>query len=231
VGVIGLPAPGVEAKLVPSGEKLELRVRGPNVTPGYWDAPDAARRAFDAEGFYCLGDAVKWADPDDAGAGLLFDGRIAEDFKMSTGTWVSVGALRARAVAHFAPYVRDAVITGHDRDDVGMLAVPDLEACRRLCPDLDGSAPAVEILRHPAVRARFTGLLETFANLSTGSANRITRAIVLEVPPSLDAQEVTDKGSLNQRAVLARRAGLVDALYAEPPGDGVLSIAEPLKHA
>jgi feruloyl-CoA synthase len=222
-GSIGLPAPGLEAKLVPCEEKLELRVRGPNVTPGYWRTPDATGDAFDEEGFYRLGDAVKFVDPADINAGLLFDGRIAEDFKLATGTWVNVGALRVRAVAHFAPYVRDVVITGHDRDDVGMLVVPDGDACRRLCPAPSDAAAAGTINRHPAVRSRFSELLATFAQASTGSATRITRLMLLDDPPSLDAQEITDKGSLNQRAMLTRRAALVEALYSQPPAADVIT--------
>ena len=131
---IGLPVPGVEAKLVPWGAKLEIRVRGPNVTPGYWRQDALTREAFDDEGFYCMGDAARPVDPRDLSKGLVFDGRIKEDFKLSTGTWVSVGPLRAKILAHFAPYVRDAVIAGHDRDEVGMLVVPDVDACRTPVP-------------------------------------------------------------------------------------------------
>jgi feruloyl-CoA synthase len=214
---IGLPVPGVEVKLVPWGEKLEIRVRGPNVTPGYWRQQDLTRAAFDDEGFYCMGDAARFVDPRDLSKGLVFDGRIKEDFKLSTGTWVSVGPLRAKILTHFAPYVRDAVIAGHDRDEVGMLAVPDIDACRTLCPDLPANAPPSAVARHPAIRARLRELLSGFAAGATGSATRLSRAIVLEDPPSLDAGEVTDKGSLNQRAILDRRRPLVDDLYAESP--------------
>ena len=214
---IGLPVPGVDVKLVPWGEKLEIRVRGPNVTPGYWRQQDLTRAAFDDEGFYCMGDAARFVDPRDLSKGLVFDGRIKEDFKLSTGTWVSVGTLRAKILTHFAPYVRDAVIAGHDRDEVGMLAVPDIDACRTLCPDLPANAPPSAVARHPAIRARLRELLSGFAAGATGSATRLSRAIVLEDPPSLDAGEVTDKGSLNQRAILDRRRPLVDDLYAESP--------------
>jgi feruloyl-CoA synthase len=221
---VGLPVPGLEAKLAPVEERYELRVRGPNVTPGYWNDPAQTAEAFDEEGFYRLGDAVKFVDDEDPNEGLLFDGRIAEDFKLTTGTWVRVGALRARVVAHFAPLVQDVVITGHDRDELGMLIVPDIDACRTLCPDLSPEAGRGDVLRHAAVRARFRALLESLATTSTGSANRIVRALLLDEPVSIDAQEVTDKGSLNQRAILTCRAPLVQALHATEPGSQVISL-------
>lgn len=231
---IGLPVPGVEVKLVPvervggSGganfpgtDRYEVRFKGANVTPGYWREPALTAAAFDEEGYYCMGDAVRLADPADIGKGFLFDGRIGEDFKLTTGTWVGVGALRARVIAHFAPLVRDAVITGHGRDSVGMLAVPDVEACRRLCPELAG-APLSAIAAHQAVREAVRTRLVTFAEQATGSASRIERAILLADPLSLDDREVTDKGSINQRAVLTRRAQLVEDLYADVPGAHVI---------
>jgi feruloyl-CoA synthase len=224
---IGLPVPGVEAKLAPVAQKLEMRVRGPNVTPGYWRQDALTREAFDSDGFYCMGDAVRPIDNRAFARGLIFDGRIKEDFKLSTGTWVSVGPLRARIVAHFAPLVRDAVIAGHDRDDVGLLLVPDVDACRMLTPDLPADAPVRAVVGHPAVRGRLRELLLACAAAATGSASRPRRAIVLETPPSLDAGEVTDKGSLNQRAVLERRQALVEDLYADRPPAHVIVCAEP----
>jgi feruloyl-CoA synthase len=226
---IGLPVPGVEVKLVPAGTsegttragRYEVRVKGPNVTPGYWHDRKATAAAFDEEGYYRMGDAVRLADPDDISQGFLFDGRLGEDFKLATGTWVHVGALRAKIVAHFAPYVRDAVITGHGRDRVAMLAVPDVDACRGLCPTLQ-DAPLATVVSHPHVRAAMAERLASFAQSATGSASRIDRAILLGEPLSLDHQEVTDKGSLNQRAVLVRRAHLVDDLYADAPGAHVI---------
>jgi feruloyl-CoA synthase len=219
---IGLPVPGVELKLVPVADnRYDVRVRGENVTPGYWRAPELTAAAFDEDGYYRMGDAVRLTVPGDPAQGLLFDGRLGEDFKLSTGTWVGVGALRAKIVAHFAPYVRDAVITGHDRDGVGMLAVPDHDACRRLCPDL-AAAPFADVAVHPSVRAAIAERLDAFARRATGSATRVDRAIVLVEPLSLDHREVTDKGSINQRAVLARRAHLVDDLYADAPGAHVI---------
>ena len=231
---IGLPVPGVEVKLVPTGaagattnrSRYEVRVKGPNVTPGYWRAPERTAEAFDAEGYYRMGDAIRLVDPEDPAKGFLFDGRLGEDFKLSTGTWVHVGVLREKIIAHFAPYVRDAVITGDGRDTVGMLAVPEPDACRRLCPDL-ADAPFAEVAAHPIVRAELAARLSAFAAAGTGSATRIARAIVLVDPLSLDHQEVTDKGSINQRAVLARRAHLVEDLYADQPGVHVLVTGVP----
>jgi feruloyl-CoA synthase len=222
-GVIGIPIPGVEAKLVPQAGKLEARVRGPNITPGYWRQPELTRKAFDEDGFYKFGDAVRFVDPSDVNKGFLFDGRFSEDFKLATGTWVSVGPLRARILSSFAPFVRDVVITGHDRDDVGMMIFADVEACCALCPagSLRSGAglAASNILRHEAVRQRFCDLLAAFAAEATGSSNRVSRAILLEEPPSLDAREITDKGSLNQRAVLEHRVALVEELYGSRDSD------------
>jgi feruloyl-CoA synthase len=221
-GAIGLPVPGVEAKLVPSGDKLEVRVRGPNVMPGYWRRDDLTRAAFDEEGFYRFGDAVRFINPDDVNEGFAFDGRIVEDFKLSTGTWVNVGAMRAKVIAHFAPCIRDAVITGHDRDEVGMLGVPDVEACRALCPDLPASAGVATVLGHPAVRGWLAARLASFADAGVGGSRSVARAMLLEEPPSIDTMELTDKGSVNQRAVLARRAALVEELHAEEPSPRVV---------
>ena len=213
-GHVGVPAPGVELKLVPSGDKLEARLRGPNITPGYWRQEELTRAAFDEEGFYRLGDALRFVDERNPRHGFVFDGRIAEDFKLSTGTWVSVGPLRARFLRHFAPYVQDVVIAGHDRDYVAALIFPDLDACRRACPGAIAPASPEQLLRSVPVRSLFEGLLREFTKTSTGSSNRITRAILLHTPPSIDAHEITDKGSLNQRAVLQNRADLVEQLYS-----------------
>ncbi|HYC18444.1 MAG TPA: feruloyl-CoA synthase [Pseudolabrys sp.] len=220
-GNIGLPAPGVELKLVPNEGKLEARLRGPHITPGYWRQKDLTRDAFDEEGFYKIGDALKFVDPDDPGQGLLFDGRIAEDFKLSTGTWVSVGPLRARLVDHFVPYVRDVVFAGADRDAIAALVFPDVEACRKL-GGLSPAASPAEIVEAPAVRAKFAELLAKFAAASSGSSTRVDRAILMANPPSMDKGEMTDKGSINQRAVLKNRAALVDELYATPLSSQVI---------
>ena len=224
-GAIGIPMPGVEAKVVPHGDKLEIRVKGPNVTPGYWRDPELTRAAFDEEGYYKFGDAVGFIDEGDINKGLMFDGRLAEDFKLSSGTFVNVGPLRAKIIHWFAPYVVDAVISGHDRDFLGMLVVPNLETCRALAGLPHGAAPA-EALRHNTVTSKFTELLESFAAQATGNSNRVERAVLLEEPPSLDRGEITDKGSLNQRVVLDHRAALVEEIYADNPPTRVLRIRE-----
>ncbi|HUI57202.1 MAG TPA: feruloyl-CoA synthase [Bryobacteraceae bacterium] len=208
-GVVGLPAPGVELKLAPVNGKLEACVRGPNVTPGFWAEPGRTRAAFDEEGYYRMGDALSFIDAEDPAKGFLFDGRITEDFKLSTGTWVSVGPLRARFILHAAPWVRDLVIAGRDRDEVTALIFPDADHYARL--DENGTARAV-----------FENLLRGFARQSTGSSNRIVRAIVLSDGPRMEAGEVTDKGSINQAAVLKHRAGLVEQLYMDPAPQAVI---------
>ncbi len=219
-GHVGLPAPGVELKLVKAGQKTEARLRGPSITPGYWRQPELTRAVFDADGFYCLGDALQFVDPSDAGKGFIFDGRIAEDFKLATGTWVSVGPLRAKFLAHCAPYLRDVVFAGHDGDYVAALIFPNLEACRAL---VVGGSDA-EVVASERVRARFTKLLKELAASSTGSSNRVMRAMLMEEPPSIDKHEVTDKGSFNQGAVLRNRAALVGELYAPEPSPSVIVI-------
>jgi feruloyl-CoA synthase len=225
-GNIGVPAPGVELKLTPNGGKLEARLKGPNITPGYWRRPDLTAEAFDAEGYYRIGDALKFVDPDDPAKGLLFDGRLAEDFKLATGTWVSAGTLRAQFVDHYAPLVRDAVIAGADRDDLAVLVFPDIEACRKMA-GLAGDAPPATVLDHQSVRAEFCRRLGVLARQSSGSSTRVCRALLMAEPPSLDAGEATDKGSINQRAVLERRAALVDRLYASPRPPEVIAIDDP----
>jgi feruloyl-CoA synthase len=222
-GNIGLPCPGVELKLVPrdekdeKNEKLEARLKGVNIMPGYWRAPTLTAEAFDEEGFYKIGDALKFADAADPAKGLLFDGRLAEDFKLATGTWVSVGPLRAAFIAHCAPLVRDVVLAGADRDEVAALVFPDLDACRKLAPDLAPDVPAAQLLADARVRREFARLVDAAAAAASGASSRIVRAILLAEPPSLDIGEMTDKGSINQRAVLVHRAALVEELYADPP--------------
>ena len=223
-GNIGLPAPGVELKLVPNEGKLEARLRGPHITPGYWRQDALTRAAFDEDGFYKIGDALKFADPADPGQGFLFDGRIAEDFKLSTGTWVSVGPLRARFIDHFAPLVRDVVFAGPDRDDIAALVFPDVEACRKLAPEHAANAQPAAVLGDVRVRMKFAALLDALAAASPGSSTRVVRALLLAEPPSMDKGEMTDKGSINQRAVLKNRAALVDELYAAPLSSQVIAI-------
>jgi feruloyl-CoA synthase len=216
-GNIGLPLPGVELKLVPRDGKLEVRLHGANITPGYYKAPQLTADAFDDEGFYRIGDAVKFADPADPAKGLMFDGRLAEDFKLATGTWVSVGPLRGAFIAHFAPLVRDVVLADADRDDVTALVFPDADACRKLAPELAADAPVATVLADARVREAFGALLDKLLRVSSGTSTRICRIILLAELPSLDIGEMTDKGSINQRAVLANRAALVEDLYADPP--------------
>ena len=220
-GHVGLPVSGNDAKLVPTNGKLEIRVRGPNVTPGYWRQPELTAKAFDEEGFYKFGDALKPADANDFSAGFDFDGRIAEDFKLASGTWVSVGPLRARFVAACAPLVRDVVIAGINRDEISALVVLDLDGCRLINPalppdDLLGAAS------DPLVRDAFRERLIKFLATSTGSSTRITRAVLIDTPLSIDRGEVTDKGSINQRAVLDHRAGLIEQLYSAKPAATVI---------
>jgi feruloyl-CoA synthase len=218
-GYVGLPAPGCEVKLQPVDGKLEARFRGPHVMAGYWRmAEDVSADSFDDEGYYCSGDAVAFVDAQRPERGLMFDGRIAEDFKLSSGTFVSVGPLRARAVSEGAPYVQDVVATGINRDDVGLLVFPRLDECRALTK-LPSTAGAKEIIEAPEVRAHFVDLLARLNRASTGGATTIARLRLLDVPPSLDRGEVTDKGSINQRAVLAHRADLVEAMYDETGDD------------
>jgi feruloyl-CoA synthase len=214
VGVIGLPLPATELKLVPYGDTLEIRARGPNIFPGYWKSEALTQAAHDDEGFYIAGDAVRFADPDDPARGLVFDGRLAEDFKLTTGTWVQVGNLRLQAIAASEPVIQDCVVTGHDRDFIGLLAFPNLEACRGLCPGLAADAPAELVLADPGVRrALISGLARHNAEYPA-SSTRIRRVMLMETPARIDAGEITDKGYINQRAVLTERASAVERLYA-----------------
>ena len=216
-GHIGLPAPGLELKLVPDGAgpsaKQEVRYRGPNVTPGYWRAPEQTAESFDAEGFYCSGDAARPMDPADPGKGFVFDGRIAEDFKLSTGTFVSVGPLRAKVIAAGDPMVQDVVIAGIDRGEIGILLFPRLDACRAFA-GLPANAPAHIVVGDARLRAFFQRLVDVLHSSGTGSATRVARALVLAESPSIDRGEITDKGSINQRAVLTHRDADVKRMYA-----------------
>jgi feruloyl-CoA synthase len=225
-GAVGLPVPGVTLKLAPAGGgKFEARLKGPSITPGYWRQPEETEKSFDEEGFYKLGDAVRFADADDPLKGFFFDGRLSEDFKLSSGTWVHVGPLRAQLIGAFAPYVRDVVIAGQERDAVTVLIFLDFDACRRLARDLEDAAPEA-IVAHPTVFALFQARLDQAVAGATGSSNRVMRALLMEEPPSIDGHEMTDKGSINQRATLVRRAALVEALYAEPPGPRIIALSQ-----
>jgi feruloyl-CoA synthase len=216
-GNIGVPIPGTELKLVPSGDKLEVRVRGPNVTPGYWKAPELTAQVFDAEGFYLIGDAVTFADPDRPELGLFFDGRVAEDFKLNSGTWVNVGTLRVAGVAALAPLVQDVVVTGHGGDEVRFLVFPNIAACRAHA-GLADSAEAKDVLAHDKVRAAIAQGLARLKAQSGNSSGHATRALLLAEPASVDGGEITDKGYINQRAVLTRRANAVATLDDDASG-------------
>lgn len=220
-GNIGLPVPGCELKFQPSGAKYELRVRGPNITPGYHARPDLTEAAFDDEGFYCMGDAGKLADPDNPAAGVLFDGRVAEDFKLTTGTWVSVGALRVGIVGACSPLVQDVVVTGHDGDRIGLLVWPAMAAVAALDPDAGGD-PAALCMSEKVIGEISTRLAAWNAD-NPASSTRIDRFVLMAEPPSIDANEITDKGYVNQRATLERRADLVEALHKGTVGTRVTS--------
>ena len=220
VGLIGLPFPGVELKMVPCGSKYELRLRGINVTPGYFGQPDLTKKMFDEEGFYCIGDAGIFVDDNDPLQGIIFAGRVVEDFKLTTGTFVHVGSLRTDAIAAATPVVHDALVAGQDREFIGLLAWPNLHACRQVVGNPD--ATFADVVRHPAVIACLKRGLEAHNAACTGSSMRISRAMLMIEPPSIDGNELTDKGYINQRAGLERRADLVARLYADKPDQDVI---------
>jgi feruloyl-CoA synthase len=223
VGLIGLPYPGVELKLVPTGGKYELRLRGVIVTPGYYRQPDLTKAAFDEEGFYKIGDAGMFVDENDPTQGLIFSGRVVEDFKLTTGTFVHVGSLRVAAIAATSPLVQDALVAGQDRPFIGILAWPVLDACRHLIND--PTATLADVVRHPAIRDHVrAGLRAHNAQSGNSSSLRIARAMLMAEPPSIDGNELTDKGYINQRAGLERRAALVERLYAATPDADVLVV-------
>jgi feruloyl-CoA synthase len=220
-GVIGLPPPGVTLKFVPAGSKLEIRVKGPNVFPGYWGRPDLTESAFDEEGFYKIGDAACLADENDAGKGVVFDGRVAEDFKLSSGTWVHAGGLRVAALAAAAPALQDAVVTGHDRDFIGLLAWPNVPALKQIAGE---DADPAKLIAASAVREHVRKGLAAYNATQPGSSSRIRRVLIMAEPPSIDANEITDKGYINQRSVLERRAALIERLYSDPAAADVIVI-------
>jgi feruloyl-CoA synthase len=221
-GDLGLPSAGMELKLVPNGDKVEVRYKGPNITPGYWRNNEATQESFDEEGYFCTGDAVKWIDDANIHQGLKFDGRIAEDFKLSTGTFVSVGPLRAKITTAGAPYIQDVVIAGLNEKEVGALIIPALIPCRKAF-GLADNASMRDVALHPEMQKAMSAMVKELAKSATGSASRIARAVVLTEPPNIDKGEITDKGSINQRAVLKERAALVASLY----DDSALHILKP----
>jgi len=220
-GMLGVPVPGLEVKLVPDGDKLEARFKGPNLTPGYWRNKEATTKAFDDEGYYKTGDALKFIDIDNPNAGMLFDGRIAEDFKLSSGTWVSVGVLRAKLIAASNGLIKDAVITGHDKDYLGAILFPDLNACEKLVGK--ASETNVKSLVHSKlVSQELQLILNELGQKSTGSSTKIKRALFADFELSIDKGEITDKGSINQRAILSHRKAIVDKIYNESLLPGIL---------
>ncbi|WP_043342132.1 AMP-binding protein [Belnapia moabensis] len=221
-GIIGLPLPGVEVKLLPSGTKYELRVRGHGVMPGYWSEPELTAKSFDEEGFYITGDAGVFVDPDNPSEGLEFAGRLLEDFKLSTGTFVHTGPLRVAALTAVSPILQDAIVTGHDRDFVGLLGWINLHACRALVSEPEATTET--LVRHPAIIARIRDGLRAHGRAAGGSSARIGRILLMSEPPSIDGGELTDKGYINQRATRERRAALVERLHAAEPDDDVILI-------
>jgi feruloyl-CoA synthase len=218
VGLVGLPVPGVTIKLVPNGTKYEVRVKGPTVTTGYHNDPEKTADAFDEEGFYKLGDAARFLDDNDPAQGMVFDGRVTEDFKLDSGTWVSVGTLRPDLVAACSPWVMDAVICGQDKPFIGALFWPSMAGMQTLAADAGPGTPLEKLT------ALLSGKLAAFNATAGGSSRRIGRFVIMTEPPSIDAGEITDKGYVNQRATLERRDGLVQNIYANPPGAGVVTV-------
>jgi feruloyl-CoA synthase len=222
-GRIGLPVSGLTFKLVPNGSKLELRLKGPNITPGYWSEPQKTAEAFDEEGFYCIKDAVKLVDDNDVNKGLIYDGRVAEDFKLDTGTWVSFVNVRNGLLAAASPILREVVLTGHNRGYIGALVFLDVEQARKLSPEL-AQASEAELAYSDPVRNHMQAALVSYKAASTGSSNRVRKCLIMTEPASLESGEMTDKGSVNQRSVLEKRADLVEALYEGNSSPAVLSV-------
>ena len=220
MGLLGLPLPGVELKLAPVGQKMEVRVRGDCITPGYHKNPEKTSEAYDEEGFYRLGDGARFLDDERPEEGLVFDGRVAEDFKLSTGTWVSAGKLRVDVVAGSNGVLSDALVTGLDRSWIGILGFPNIPACRNIAGD--PSLAVEDLVRHPVVLERLAEGLRAHNKDNPGSSTRVVRALLMTEPPSVDAGELTDKGYINQSVALGRRAALVEKLYADPPGNDVV---------
>lgn len=222
-GVVGLPLPGAELKMVPNSGKMELRVRGPGVTPGYWKRSDLTAAAFDKDGYYSMGDAGRLTDPERPESGIEFDGRIAEDFKLMSGTWVHVGALRVKGIAALSPVAQDIVVTGHEREAVGFLVFANPDGVRCLCPDRSSTEPLEHLFSDPRVREKVALGLSLLKDDGGGSSMYANAVLLMAAPPSIDANEITDKGYINQRAVLAKRSQLVSRLY-ESGDDDVIRI-------
>ncbi|MBR9867677.1 MAG: feruloyl-CoA synthase [Oceanospirillales bacterium] len=223
-GVVGVPIPGVELKLIPNQGKFEVRIKGVSVMPGYWRDEEQTAKAYDEEGYYCLGDALRFIDEEKPSRGFLFDGRVSEDFKLDTGTWVSVGTLKAHMIHEFAPYIQDVVIVGRDRGFISALVFPDVEHCRHLIDLEEGSLSLGQIVNHEAVRQVFSDHLASMAEKSTGSSTRIKSLVLQSQPADIDAHEMTDKGSLNSNAVISHRADIVDDIYSAHPSAQVITL-------
>ena len=222
-GVIGVPIPGTTLKLVPVADKLEVRVKGPNLFPGYWKQPALTKAAFDEEGFYMIGDAVEFVDAAKPELGLLFDGRVAEDFKLLSGTWVHVGSLRVAGISALSPVAQDIVVAGHDKDDIGFMVFPNIAECRRIA-GLGEDAPVDAVIGHPVIKERVREGLVRMKRDGGGSSTYPARVLLMAEPPSPEAGELTDKGYINQRAVLTRRADRVLELYSDVPDSSVIFI-------
>ncbi|MBL7817789.1 MAG: feruloyl-CoA synthase [Saprospiraceae bacterium] len=221
--MLGTPVAGMSLKLVPNGDKMEVRFRAPNVTSGYWRNPEATAKAFDTEGYYCTGDALKFVDENDPNQGMIFDGRIAEDFKLDTGTWVSVGVLKAKFITAGKGLIQDVAITGHDRSFLGAIVFPELNFCKKLAR-LSDSADLTTVINDPSVKSALQGVLNAFAKHSTGSSTLIKRAVFADFTLSIDKGEITDKGSINQRAILKNHADYVERIYEKTLQPTVLEV-------
>jgi feruloyl-CoA synthase len=222
-GLLGIPVPGLELKLVPSGGKLEARYRGKNIFPGYWKQGELTARVFDEEGFYCTGDALLFVDKNNVNKGMIFDGRFAEDFKLNTGTWVRVGVLRSQLISAANGLIQDVVITGHDRDFVGAIVFPALEYCRKLT-GLKNSTESAGIIHHQLVKTALQKILEDFAAKNMGSASTIKRALIPDLVLSIDKGEITDKGTINQKMVIQNHSELIGKLYTDKPDKNIIEV-------
>lgn len=220
-GRLGVPVPELEVKLVPDEDKMEARFKGKNLTPGYWRNPEVTANAFDEEGFYKTGDAIKIIDMNDISKGMLFNGRIAENFKLASGTWVNVGQLRAKMIKEGNGLLVDAVITGHDRNYIGAIAIPEMNYCRNLA-ELPESASIKEVVQHSKVIEALKNVLKSLGLKSTGSSTHIKKTLFADFELSLDKGEITDKGSINQRAILRHRDYIVQKIYKEELNQNIL---------
>jgi feruloyl-CoA synthase len=227
-GAVGVPVPGVELKLVPNANKLEVRARGPNIMPGYWKAADLTEAAFDEEGFYKPGDAMRLIDPTDPERGIAFDGRISEDFKLTTGTWVHVGGVRTGVLAAGSPVIQDAIIAGENRAFVGMLAWLNIAGCQQLLKAQQNSHPPLtnaECAQHPLIRKHVRAGIARWNSEHPGSSTKVVRMLLLPDQPSIDVNEITDKGYINQRIALEQRRDTVELLFAEQPDPSVITVS------